>query len=165
MNGYATIPVIIGSRADIIPEEQRTAQEISHEWSCYVRVQPSLVKSVQFKLHESFTTPVQTLTAAPYEITEHGWGEFSIQIKIILFNDEKIQTSHYLRLHSTEYPLVAERYDTIVYRGKQEAILDEYNFQDAGEDKEFKKIEGAIQSVLDLYEEAKQAKAGDHQPN
>lgn len=41
---------------------------------------------VQFKLHESYTDALRTVTKPPYEITETGWGEFEIIIKIY-FND------------------------------------------------------------------------------
>ena len=44
------------------------------------------VKKVQFKLHETFNNPNRVITKPPYELTETGWGEFEIVIKIY-FND------------------------------------------------------------------------------
>ncbi|KAI4291152.1 YEATS domain-containing protein 4 [Pancytospora philotis] len=157
MNGYATVPVIIGSESRIIPMEEREIPELSHSWTCYVRAQPSLVKSVQFKLHESFPNPIRTVSEAPFELTERGWGEFSVQVKIVLFNDERVQTSHFLKLHADSYPFVMERHDTIVYRGSQEAIAPEYDYKDPDEDEEYHRIDGAIHAVLDMYEESKAA--------
>lgn len=40
------------------------------------------VKKVQFKLHESYTNQTRIVTKPPYEVTETGWGEFEIIIKI-----------------------------------------------------------------------------------
>lgn len=40
------------------------------------------VKKVHFKLHESYANPNRIVTKPPYEITETGWGEFEIVIKI-----------------------------------------------------------------------------------
>lgn len=155
MNDYSVIPAVIGSEAEYVPADERSAPELTHRWKCYVRAQPALIKSVQFKLHESFHTPVLTVTEPPFEIRERGWGEFNIQIRITLFNDEKLQTSHYLALHAESYPHVSERVDTIVYRGAQEKIDDEYNFPYEGEDEEYRRIDSAIGHVLDLYEDAK----------
>ncbi|KAI5169800.1 YEATS domain-containing protein 4 [Pancytospora epiphaga] len=155
LQGYATIPVIIGSVAEFIPENMRTLPELSHRWKCYVQIQPSLVKSVHFKLHESFVNPVKVIEHAPFEIVEQGWGEFNIQLKITLFNGEKLVTNHYLSLHSDSYPHISERIDTIVYKGNHERIDPEYNFIYEGEDDEYARISTAIADVLDLYDQAK----------
>lgn len=42
----------------------------------------SYVKKVHFKLHESYNNPNRIVTKPPYELTETGWGEFEIVIKI-----------------------------------------------------------------------------------
>ena len=44
------------------------------------------VKKIQFKLHESYTNSNRVVTKPPYEVTETGWGEFEVVIKIF-FND------------------------------------------------------------------------------
>ena len=31
-----------------------------------------------FQLHPSFATPLREMLAPPFELTEHGWGEFEI---------------------------------------------------------------------------------------
>lgn len=41
---------------------------------------------VHFKLHESYANQNRVLTKPPYEVTETGWGEFEIVIKIF-FHD------------------------------------------------------------------------------
>ena len=41
---------------------------------------------IVFQLHPSFATPIRELQAPPYELTEHGWGEFEIAATVrILF--------------------------------------------------------------------------------
>ncbi len=40
------------------------------------------VKKVQFKLHESYANPNRIVSKPPYEVSETGWGEFEVQIKI-----------------------------------------------------------------------------------
>ena len=40
------------------------------------------VKKVNFKLHDSYSNAARTVTKPPYELTETGWGEFEIVIKI-----------------------------------------------------------------------------------
>jgi len=155
MNGYHTIPIIIGSRADLIDERDRTMPEISHSWKCYVIVDPKAVKEVHFKLHESFPNNLVVLTAPPYEINERGWGEFNMQIKIVLFNDDKVQASHYLVLHSDKYPVINETRDTIVYKGKKMQIDPKYSFALENESDEYERINSAISSVLSLCEKEK----------
>lgn len=44
---------------------------------------------VHFKLHESYENQNRIVMAPPYEVTETGWGEFEIVIKVIsLFQTE-----------------------------------------------------------------------------
>lgn len=40
------------------------------------------VKKIHFKLHESYTNQNRIVVKPPYEISETGWGEFEIVIKI-----------------------------------------------------------------------------------
>lgn len=155
MTGQGIIPMIIGSKADLLTEETRVSPELTHSWKCYVRVDPSTVKSVQFKLHSSFIKPVIEVFAPPFEITECGWGEFTIQIRIVLFNDEKIHTTHYLSLYSDSYPHVSERYDSAVYRGKQVPIAEMYNYIHPGAERERTRILKAIDYLLEQCERLK----------
>lgn len=152
MQGYNTIPVLIGSEAVYVEEKNRTFPELTHEWRCYVRATPGVIKAVQFRLHESFKNPYINVNQEPFEIIEKGWGEFTIQIKITLFNDEKLNTNHYLRLHANSYPLVSNKADTIVYKGEPIEIQPGYEFEYERDDEEYKKIDDAIGYMLDLLE-------------
>jgi YEATS domain-containing protein 4 len=154
MNGYRTTPIIIGSESHLIPLEDREIPDLSHTWRCYVKGPPSIIKAVQFRLHESFKTPYITVTEAPFEITERGWGEFTIQIKITLYNDEKLNTNHYLKLHGDSYPVVSEKTDTIAYKGKPAKPEEEISAVYENDDAELEKINNAITYMLDLFEKS-----------
>jgi len=40
------------------------------------------VTQVVFELHPSFTVPIRALEQQPFELTESGWGEFEVNIKV-----------------------------------------------------------------------------------
>ena len=42
----------------------------------------SYVKKVQFRLHDSYANSNRVVSKPPYEVSETGWGEFEVQIKI-----------------------------------------------------------------------------------
>lgn len=89
------------------------------------------VKKVQFRLHDSYTNSNRVISKPPYEVSETGWGEFEVQIKIH-FNDgaeRPITFYHVLKLfHSTgadsnttqalvqgRKTVVSECYDEIIF--------------------------------------------------
>ena len=37
---------------------------------------------VVFELHPSFTVPIRALEQQPFEVTESGWGEFEVSVKV-----------------------------------------------------------------------------------
>lgn len=147
MDGYSTCRIVIGTEATLIPEKKRLIPELTHEWKAYVRVPADVVKNVQFKLHESFANHF-VMTEYPFEMVERGWGEFTIQIKIVLFNDEKILTSHFLKLHGEGSVVVNERIDEIVFRG-----LETDAAEDEEEAEEYRRIDGAISKILGMFKE------------
>lgn len=59
----------------------------THQWTVYLKPfndedTSTYIKKVHFKLHESYANPNRILTKPPYEVTETGWGEFEIVIKV-----------------------------------------------------------------------------------
>ena len=59
----------------------------THQWTVYVRPyenedMSTYVKKINFKLHDSYANQNRVITKPPYEVTETGWGEFEIVIKI-----------------------------------------------------------------------------------
>ena len=152
---FNAAPVIVGSEAHFLKPEERPIPELTHRWRCYVKVDPAVVKSVQFRLHESFEQPVMVADKPPFEIVNYGWGEFNIQIKCTLFNGDKIQTLHHLALHGDTNPVVSESFDTIIYKGEMVPIGEQYNFSPEGAEEEYKQIADAIEFLLSKMERDK----------
>jgi len=138
------VPIIYGSRSKAInpggpvdPEQARSSSESTHNWKVYVQCPcdkdlTKVIRKVVFKLHESFDNPNRTCSAPPYEVSESGWGEFEINIKIY-FVDQKekpISFFHLLKLYPVEGQpgagatvekdgeLFSEFYDEIVFRNE-----------------------------------------------
>lgn len=68
-------------------DKKREEDGHTHQWTVYVKPyhnedMSAYVKKVHFKLHESYNNPNRIVTKPPYELTETGWGEFEIVIKI-----------------------------------------------------------------------------------
>lgn len=121
---YGTVAFWLGKKAD---------EYHSHRWTVYVR-SPSgeelnhIISKVVFKLHDSFMNPIRVVEAAPYELTETGWGEFEISITMHFTEDsgeKPIEIFHPLKLYedagssidrqSTKKPVVTEDYDELVF--------------------------------------------------
>lgn len=79
----------------------------------------------------------------PYEVTETGWGEFQLQIKVI-FQDayqKPIMLSHNLKLYPTDdqtflkttKPVISEKYEELVFdpptHEMREILMKELRFQ------------------------------------
>lgn len=103
----------------------------THSWTCYLRPFKNedlsvYIRKVQFKLHESYANPTRVLTKPPYEISETGWGEFEIIIKIFFSDssEKPLTIYHLLKLfdHQNDPSIVtgkknvvSETYDEIVF--------------------------------------------------
>ena len=46
-----------------------------------------IIKTVAFSLHPSFSVPVRLKEEHPFEVTETGWGEFEVGIRIYFVDD------------------------------------------------------------------------------
>lgn len=155
-NAFITRSIIVGSRSKKIDDPN-----CSHEWSCYIRpafAPLNYIQNVTFKLHETFTN--NTISKEyPFEIFERGWGEFTIQIKIIFVdpNERPVNLTHYLVLHGTEVDgyVVSERIEEIVFKSPTKlmhSILQKDEEKDdtykAIESQESLLIESAIESMI-----------------
>ncbi|PRP83957.1 YEATS domain-containing protein 4-like [Planoprotostelium fungivorum] len=124
---YGNIAFFMGKQA----EEGKT-----HKWTCYVRSVHNedisyYIKKVIFNLHQSFPNPRRE--KFPFEISETGWGEFEINIKIYFqdASEKPIDLYHNLRLFSADpqvnlnpkRPVVAEFYDELVFNSPKEDFL------------------------------------------
>lgn len=95
------------------------------------------LKKVQFKLHETYTNSLRTVEAPPFEVTETGWGEFEVSIKLYFVPEanEKAQTMwHALKLHpygpdadaqrERREPVLSQNYEEIIFNEPVEAFYD-----------------------------------------
>ena len=121
-------PVVYGNIARYFGKK-REEDGHTHAWTCYFKPLKSedmsvYIKKVQFKLHESYPTPIRVVTKPPYEVHETGWGEFEIAIKIFFQDtaEKPITIYHLLKLFQTDPAVIAgkknvvwEHYDEIVF--------------------------------------------------
>ena len=96
------------------------------------------LKKVQFKLHETYSQSIRTIEApASFEVTETGWGEFEIGIKLFFTPEagEKPQSIyHHLKLHpygedkeaakERGEPVISQQYEEIVFNEPSEAFYE-----------------------------------------
>ncbi|XP_070560968.1 YEATS domain-containing protein 4-like [Ptychodera flava] len=122
-------PIVFGNIARYFGKK-REEDGHTHQWTVYLKPfrnedMSVYVKKIQFKLHESYTNPLRVLTKPPYEVTETGWGEFEVVIKIF-FNDPNerpVTVYHLLKLFQSETNLmlgkknvVSEQYDELIFQ-------------------------------------------------
>ncbi|GAA5928725.1 hypothetical protein JCM1841_001036 [Sporobolomyces salmonicolor] len=115
-------PIIYGNSTVLLTEEERGGTDHTHRWTVGVRSAASpakpnlhpnqqiggaddlsyLIKKVTFKLYETYKNPLRTIEQPPFEVTETGWGEFDIVIKIFFVpeaSEKPITFNHHLKLH------------------------------------------------------------------
>eukprot|EP00743_Colponemidia_sp_Colp-15_P008353 GILK01009072.1.p1 GENE.GILK01009072.1~~GILK01009072.1.p1 ORF type:complete len:225 (+),score=18.44 GILK01009072.1:28-675(+) len=124
---YGTIAFWMGKKAD---------EFHSHKWTVYVRGVYGedisyFIKKVVFTLHPSFTNHVRSIEKFPFEVTESGWGEFEIGIRIHFVdpNERPVDVYQMLKLYppgnqpqSSKKPVTAEHYDEIVFNEPTESF-------------------------------------------
>ena len=110
---------------------------VVHEWKCLSKQFISLcryVKKVQFRLHDSYANCNRIVSKPPYEVSETGWGEFEVQIKIHFHDaaaEKPVTIYHVLKLFHSQTgdsqptssamvqgrkTVVSEYYDEIVFQ-------------------------------------------------
>jgi len=112
-------PIIYGNTATVLTatEKELAPEGHTHRWTVAVRGAAStpdadtvggaddlgyFIKRVTFKLHETYANPSRNVDKPPFEVSETGWGEFEIQIRIhfVAESGEKaITLYHHLKLH------------------------------------------------------------------
>lgn len=128
-------PIIYGNISQHFGKK-RESDGHTHDWTVYVKPYNNedisvFIKKVHFKLHESYANPNRVVSKPPYEVSESGWGEFEIQIKIY-FNDiteKPITLYHGLKLFHTNEAVTS----SILLQGRKTVIsefYDEIIFQD-----------------------------------
>ncbi|EPR80142.1 YEATS family protein [Spraguea lophii 42_110] len=146
-----------------------TPEGSTHKWKVSIRAafncDLSYIKDITYTLHETFPNPIRTV-GYPFEIEEMGWGEFNIHIKINFIdeNEKSVSTSHFIMLYADgkngvlkNGSVISEKYDEIIFRSPTKnmyKILKEQGDEDRSlivdkEDEEFRKLECAIEYLLD----------------
>ncbi|KAI0092139.1 yeats family protein [Irpex rosettiformis] len=113
-------PIIYGNTAVVLTPKEREVlptPDHTHRWTVAVRSAASapdsenvggaddlsyFIKRVTFKLHDTYANPNRNVDKAPFEVSETGWGEFEVQIRInfVAESGEKAITFyHHLKLH------------------------------------------------------------------
>lgn len=118
MYGNVTVPLESADR------KRDTPPDHTHKWTVFVR-DPSgkddlsyCIKRVIFKLHDTYPQPTRVVEQPPFELTETGWGEFEIQIRILFVpcaNEKQIVLHHHLKLHP-----YGPQFDKLMAEGKVE---------------------------------------------
>ncbi|XP_035757568.1 YEATS domain-containing protein 4 [Egretta garzetta] len=123
---------LVGTRESVGGDKVTTGQRGStRSWSyplaflLFLKDMSAYVKKIQFKLHESYGNPLRVVTKPPYEITETGWGEFEIIIKIFFIdpNERPVTLYHLLKLFQSDTnailgkkTVVSEFYDEMIFQ-------------------------------------------------
>ncbi|RKO91430.1 yeats family-domain-containing protein, partial [Blyttiomyces helicus] len=131
-------PIVYGTTAvPLSKKDPRSDESHTHRWAVYVRGLNGdnvglYIKRVQFKLHESFAQATRTIEHPPFEVTETGWGEFEITIKIFFHDagERAITVYHPLQLYpkddagntQSKRAIVSENYDEIVFNEPTEEM-------------------------------------------
>ncbi|EAU39406.1 conserved hypothetical protein [Aspergillus terreus NIH2624] len=131
-------PFVFGSEAqpfDPAKKPPHVPADHTHQWRVFVKGVNDedisyWLKKVQFKLHETYAQNVRTIEQPPFEVSETGWGEFEIQIKLYFVpeSSEKPQTLwHSLKLHpyGPNADAIRERREVVVSQNYEEVVFNE----------------------------------------
>ncbi|AAS53147.1 AFL227Cp [Eremothecium gossypii ATCC 10895] len=135
-------PIVYGNTAKKMGDVRPAIapSEHTHMWTIFVRGPQGedisyFIKKVVFKLHETYPNPVRVVDAPPFELTETGWGEFEINVKVHFVdeaNEKMLNFYHHLRLHpyteedgrrSDGDEVSSVFYDEIVFNEPNEAFF------------------------------------------
>jgi len=124
-------PIVYGNSAKYFGKK-REEDGHTHTWTVYVKPfhnedMSVYVRKIQFKLHESYANPIRLVTKPPYEVTETGWGEFEVVLKIYFHDstDRPLTIYHQLKLFQTDSTMlsasgnkvvISENYDEMVFQ-------------------------------------------------
>ncbi|CAG8613352.1 10591_t:CDS:2 [Diversispora eburnea] len=133
-------PIVYGNVANVLPQKKIPDSDHTHRWTVSVKGLNGadishFVKKVTFKLHETYSNPVRVVEQQPFEITETGWGEFELSIKLQFVepSEKHVTLYHNLRLHPYEEdgsistvnknkPVQSFQYDELVFTDPSEAL-------------------------------------------
>ncbi|WVQ84467.1 hypothetical protein IAT38_006619 [Cryptococcus sp. DSM 104549] len=67
-----------------------------------------LIRKVTFKLHETYPTPSRVFDKPPFAVTETGWGEFAVNIRVQFIpesGEKPLSLTHMIKLHHWGTPI------------------------------------------------------------
>ncbi|KAI0463061.1 hypothetical protein LJB42_003076 [Komagataella kurtzmanii] len=107
-------PIVYGNVAKPFGEKRppEANAEHTHTWTVFVKDPQGkdlsyFIKKVVFKLHDTYPNSARTIESPPFQVTETGWGEFEIGIKIYFVpesNEKNVSLYHNLKLHPYGFP-------------------------------------------------------------
>eukprot|EP00833_Pecoramyces_ruminatium_P016114 jgi/Orpsp1_1/1190146/evm.model.d7180000076901.1 len=120
-------PIVYGSYA--VPLQKKLENGHTHRWTVFVRGLngediSTYIKKVVFRLHESFENPNRIVDKFPFQVSETGWGEFEILIKLYFQDPSEKHLSffHQLQLYPKDdtnlqgkKPVLSDHYDELVF--------------------------------------------------
>ncbi|KAK9464271.1 yeats family-domain-containing protein [Lipomyces arxii] len=137
-------PFIFGNVA--VPLGENRGPDVSpdhtHLWTIFLRGVngedlSSFVKRVVFKLHETYPNAARSIEEPPFEVTETGWGEFEISIRVYFIpeaSEKNVVMYHHLKLHpygpnieqqkADGGSVTSLQYDEFVFNEPTEALFD-----------------------------------------
>ncbi|GFS64277.1 YEATS domain-containing protein 4, partial [Trichonephila inaurata madagascariensis] len=123
-------PIIYGNVAWYLGSK-RDNDGHTHQWKVYLKAYNNedlsvYIKRVHFKLHDSYKEPNRICFFPPFGVTETGWGEFEITMKIFFqdSNERPVVIYHFLKLFDREKdgnvrvmsaPVHSEFYDEMIF--------------------------------------------------
>jgi YEATS domain-containing protein 4 len=134
-------PILYGNVATkyspVFPIPPTAPKDHTHSWTVFVRDPTgndlsTYIKKVVFKLHETIPNATRTIEQPPFEVTESGWGEFEVVIKIFFHSEggeKNVTLLHHLKLHpyngviSMDGKVESIRYDEIVFNEPTENMF------------------------------------------
>ncbi|KAJ3415643.1 YEATS domain-containing protein 4 [Chytridiales sp. JEL 0842] len=186
-------PIVYGTIAIPITKKDPPPDDPSHthRWTVYARGPNNedishWVKKVSFKLHESFTPQTRVIDKPPFEVTETGWGEFEILIKVTFHDtsEKPQQLYHQLLLYPKDEvsiaaasaaprnEVISEKYEEMVFNEPSEDMYEALNKEapqhlthslfnantEAREIKKYREVNELILAEIEKYS-ARSAKA------
>ncbi|CAG8504976.1 14501_t:CDS:2 [Ambispora leptoticha] len=134
-------PIIYGNIATPLPPKKSAETDHTHKWTVSVKGVNGedisyFIKKVVFKLHETYQNPLRTVESPPFEISETGWGEFELTMKLHFIpesGEKPVTLYHNLRLHPYEddgsiltsnkgKPVSSFQYDELVFTDPTETM-------------------------------------------
>uniref|UniRef100_A0A2M4BYQ4 YEATS domain-containing protein 4 n=1 Tax=Anopheles marajoara TaxID=58244 RepID=A0A2M4BYQ4_9DIPT len=122
-------PLIYGNVARSFGKK-REEDGHTHQWTVYVKPyhnedMQTYVKKIHFKLHESYANANRIISKPPYEVTETGWGEFEIVIKIYFHDPTERPVTMYHILKLFQSPILDGEVSTQI-EGKKGLVSEQY---------------------------------------